>query len=99
MANIVRSAKSGNNWRPSDLSELNIRIEIVDAPSFFGFSAISKENSLFFRWLGHATRFPPRSCAINDFTAFLLLMLDYDAEPKRLVHLGMELDLMMYGKP
>ncbi|KAJ7819974.1 hypothetical protein B0H13DRAFT_2682400 [Mycena leptocephala] len=90
-------------------------IEIVDAPSFSGSvlhdpqtdptllsEGISKENSLFFRYLRHATRAfplgPLTDCAINDFTAFLLSMLEYDDEPKRLVHLGMELDLMMCGK-
>jgi hypothetical protein len=36
MANNVRSAKSSNNWRSRELSDLNLRIEIVDAPSFSG---------------------------------------------------------------
>jgi hypothetical protein len=64
--------------------------------------AISKDNSLFFKYLRHATRAfplgPLTDCTINDFTAFLLSMLDYDDETKRFVHLGMELDLMMCGK-
>ncbi|KAJ6609533.1 hypothetical protein B0H10DRAFT_2193828 [Mycena sp. CBHHK59/15] len=62
---------------------------------------ISKDNSLFFRYLQHATRRfalgPATNSAVDDFTAFLLRMLDYD-EPKHLVHQRMELDLIMCGQ-
>jgi hypothetical protein len=126
MANIVLSAKPGNQWTFNELAGLNISIEAVAAPSFFGSAlpdlqtdptllahpvlienvthpsdAISKDNSLFFRYLRHATRRftlgPATDSAVNDFTAFLLRMLDYD-EPKGLVHQRMELDLMMCGQ-
>ncbi|KAJ7306836.1 hypothetical protein DFH08DRAFT_793238 [Mycena albidolilacea] len=126
MANIVLSAKPSNQWTFNELAGLNISIEAVAAPSFFGSAlpdlqtdptllahpvlienlthpsdAISKDNSLFFRYLRHATRRftlgPATDSAVNDFTAFLLRMLDYD-EPKGLVHQRMELDLMMCGQ-
>jgi NADH dehydrogenase (ubiquinone) flavoprotein 1 len=36
MANIIRSAKSGNDWSGNELVALNIPIESVDAAIFFG---------------------------------------------------------------
>ena len=81
MANIVLSARHANQWTFNELAGLNIRIETVAAPSFFGSAlpdpqadptllahpvlienlthpseAISKDISLFFRYLRHATR-------------------------------------------
>ncbi|KAJ7036800.1 hypothetical protein C8F04DRAFT_465639 [Mycena alexandri] len=73
-----------------------VLIEKLTHPS----EAISKEDSLFFRYLRHATRRfavgPATDSAVNDFTAFLLRMLDYD-EPN-VVHQRMELDLIMCGQ-
>ncbi|KAJ7067817.1 hypothetical protein C8F01DRAFT_1115826 [Mycena amicta] len=122
---MVLSPKSADRWTTHELAALNISIETVDAPSFFGnplpdpssdptllahpvliqnlthpssSEAISKDHSLFFRYLQHATgRFPlgtARDHAIDDFTASLLRLLDYD-EPKRFVHQHLELDLLM----
>ncbi|KAG6373104.1 hypothetical protein JVT61DRAFT_6706 [Boletus reticuloceps] len=36
MANLVRSAKSGNDWTQSDLQAYNIRVFFQDATTFFG---------------------------------------------------------------
>jgi hypothetical protein len=36
MANLVRSAKSGSDWGPSELYAYNITIEMQDAATFFG---------------------------------------------------------------
>jgi hypothetical protein len=35
MANIIRSAKSGDDWTVTDLSTYNIRVELQDATNFF----------------------------------------------------------------
>ena len=36
MANISRTAKSGNDWSAADLSAYNITVEYQDAATFFG---------------------------------------------------------------
>ncbi|KAF8119577.1 hypothetical protein EV363DRAFT_1273730 [Boletus edulis] len=36
MANLIRSAKSGNDWTQDDLQAYNIRVVFQDATSFFG---------------------------------------------------------------
>ncbi|KAH9475528.1 hypothetical protein JR316_0012643 [Psilocybe cubensis] len=36
MANIIRSAKSGNEWTDNELEAYNINITFQDAPTFFG---------------------------------------------------------------
>ncbi|KAJ7934935.1 hypothetical protein B0H13DRAFT_2477568 [Mycena leptocephala] len=59
---------------------------------------ISKDDRRFFGYLRDVThRFPlgpATDSAVDDLTAFLLRMLDYD-EPRSLVHQHMELDLTM----
>lgn len=35
MANLIRSAKSGNDWTENDLEAYNIRVQTQDAPTFF----------------------------------------------------------------
>ncbi|OJA17480.1 hypothetical protein AZE42_03912 [Rhizopogon vesiculosus] len=62
--------------------------------------AISKDNRLFFRYLADILRFPlgPQGdSVIDDFTAFLLSMLDYD-EPERVVHQHLEIGFLMCGE-
>src|SRR6266566_882423 len=36
MANLIRSAKSGNDWTENDLEAYNIQLQFEDAASFFG---------------------------------------------------------------
>jgi len=40
MANLIRFAKSGNDWTENDLEAYNIRLQFEDAATFFGDSII-----------------------------------------------------------
>ena len=40
MANLVRSAKSGNDWTENDLEAYNIQLQFKDAATFFGDSIL-----------------------------------------------------------
>ncbi|KAJ7895811.1 hypothetical protein B0H13DRAFT_1885421 [Mycena leptocephala] len=104
MANILLSAKSGNQWTFNELAGLNISIETVDALSFFGSALPDPQTDptlLAHPVLMSKETLPTgliskddRHSAVDDLTAFLLRMLDYD-EPRSLVHQHMELDLTM----
>ena len=40
MANISRTAKSGNDWSAADLSAYNITVEYQNAATFFGVDSL-----------------------------------------------------------
>ena len=40
MADLIRSAKSGNDWTENDLEAYNIQLQFEDAATFFGDSIL-----------------------------------------------------------
>ncbi|KAJ6465570.1 hypothetical protein DFH09DRAFT_957204, partial [Mycena vulgaris] len=101
--NISIEAVDASAFFGSALPDLEADPTLLAHPRYLAHPSepISKDDSLFFRYMQHVTRRfplgPATDRAIDDFAAFLLRMLDYD-EPKGLVHQRMELDLLMCGQ-
>jgi hypothetical protein len=98
MANIIRSARSGSDWSENELVAFNIRIDTVDAATFFGNASLPPP-SVSPVILNHI-RMPAgplaktdwqffqylrhASTRVDDFAAFILRLLGYD-DSERLI--------------
>lgn len=114
MAQLV-SAKPASRWKRDELLAYNIEVVTADMSAFFSYppapnipnvlnniadpgGAIPKTERHFFRYLSTAEK---EMSAVDDFVAFILRMLDYDAsggDRGRVVRLWKEISFYMAGQ-
>jgi len=117
MANLLRSAKSGNNWTANELLAYNIEVQHATTTAFFNTvdlpetsvsetilnnlqepaGPLSKIERKFFQLMADVEYPCAEVAAVNDFAVFLLSLLDYDHDDRRL-HTDKEMTFYMAGQ-
>ena len=118
MANLLRFAKSGNDWTANELLAYNIEVQhatsttaffnTVDLPETSVSETIlnnlqepagplSKIERKFFQLMEDVEYLGTEAATVNDFAVFLLSLLDYDHDDRRL-HTDKEMTFYMAGQ-